>query len=234
MTRAARAAAAAGAVAFSLAHVGSPDTLFEGWAGPYPVRVIVRTPGVVPGLADIAVRITAAPERVRTVTVLPLRGGVPPAANPPADTARRVPGDSALYAAQLWLMGSGAYSVQVRVVGTAGDGVAIVPVNSLATRRLEMRTPMTAALVAVFLVPASVQSQVLQGFRFSTIDNSQRAGQAFSVTITAVNPSLQRVTGFNGVVNLKQIASFAEAQISPTQDEKADHAPHQHLQGLHD
>src|SRR2546422_5456577 len=35
------------------AHVGSPDTYFEGAAGAYPVRVIVRNPGVVPGLAQI-------------------------------------------------------------------------------------------------------------------------------------------------------------------------------------
>jgi len=61
----------------------------------------------------------------------------------------------------------------------------------------------------------SVHTQVLQGFRFSTIDNSQRAGVAFSITITAVDPTLARVQGFNGVVNLKQIASFAEAAISP-------------------
>jgi hypothetical protein len=62
---------------------------------------------------------------------------------------------------------------------------------------------------------SSVRSQVLQGFRFSTIDNSQRAGQAFSITITAVDPTLARVQGFNGVVNLKQIASFGEAAITP-------------------
>jgi hypothetical protein len=42
--RAVRAAAVLGAVVFSLAHVGSPDTIFEGQAGPYPIRVIVRTP----------------------------------------------------------------------------------------------------------------------------------------------------------------------------------------------
>ena len=62
---------------------------------------------------------------------------------------------------------------------------------------------------------STVRTQVLQGFRFSTIDNSQRAGVAFSITITAVDPSLARVQGFNGVVNLRQIASFAEAVISP-------------------
>jgi Big-like domain-containing protein/flagellar hook capping protein FlgD len=63
---------------------------------------------------------------------------------------------------------------------------------------------------------ATVKTQVLQGFRFSTVDNSQRAGQAFSITITAVDPTLAKVTGFNGVVNLKQVASFAEAAMSPS------------------
>src|SRR2546426_12517810 len=41
------------------AHVGSPDTYFEGAAGPYPVRIIVRNPGVVPGLVQISVRLLA-------------------------------------------------------------------------------------------------------------------------------------------------------------------------------
>src|SRR5207244_9508615 len=61
---------------------------------------------------------------------------------------------------------------------------------------------------------ATVKTQVLQGFRFSTVDNSQRAGQAFSITVTAVDPTLAKVSGFNGVVNLKPIASFAEAVTS--------------------
>src|SRR6185503_4848227 len=125
-----RAAAIAGAIAFSLAHIGSPDTIFEGNAGPYPIRVIVRTPGVVPGLADIVVRITGGPGGIKRVTVLPLRGGLPTAALPPPDTARAVGGDPNLLSAQLWLMSFGAYSVQVNVSGDAGQGQVIVPVNS--------------------------------------------------------------------------------------------------------
>src|SRR5438309_157906 len=46
------------------AHIGSPNTYFEGAAGSYPVRVIVRSPGVVPGLAQITVRLLA-PSAVR-------------------------------------------------------------------------------------------------------------------------------------------------------------------------
>src|SRR5205823_3926527 len=66
-----RLAALAGIVLVASGHVGSPDTYFEGAAGPYPVRVIVRSPGVVPGLAQITVRLLAA-HTVRRVLVLPV------------------------------------------------------------------------------------------------------------------------------------------------------------------
>ncbi len=152
--RAVRLAAVVLVLAVTSAHVGSPDAVFEGHAGPYPLRVVVRAPGVVPGLADISVRITGALDAVRSVTVLPLRGGIPTAALPPADTAKPVAGSPGLYSAQLWLMGFGAYSVRVKVTGTAGEGVAIVPVTAVANRRLELRGPLALALMALgaFLV----------------------------------------------------------------------------------
>jgi hypothetical protein len=130
-------------------HVGSPNAIFEGRAGPWPVRVVVRAPGVVPGLADITVRILAASESVTTVTVLPLRGGRPTAALPPPDTALRVEGEPALYTAQLWLMSSGAYSVSVRVTGGRGEGEVNVPVVSVATRRLGMQRGVGVLLAAL-------------------------------------------------------------------------------------
>ena len=151
------------------AHVGSPDTFFEGQAGPYGIRVIVRPPGVVPGLADITVRILSG-EGVRSVLVLPLRGGRPTAEEPPPDSARAVPGDPRLFSAQLWLMEGGAYSIQVSVDGTAGAGRAIVPVNSIATRRLRFATPLAIGLLglgafllmgALTIVGAAVRESVL-------------------------------------------------------------------------
>lgn len=139
-----------GALTFASGHVGSPDAIFQGAAGPYTLRVTVRTPGVVPGLADIAVRVLSGPH-VTAITVLPLRGGTPTAALPPADTARLVPGDSTQYAAQLWLMAPGAYSVQVNVSGSGGGGTALVPVMALATKRLPMDRPLTWMLLALGL-----------------------------------------------------------------------------------
>ena len=153
----------------SAAHVGSPDTVFQGLAGPYEVRVIVRPPGIVPGLAEISVRVLSG-EGVRSVAVLPLRGGRPTALEPPPDSAKPVPGDARLYSAQLWLMEGGAYSIRVDVAGTAGAGSVIVPVNSIATRRLGFDTPLAAGLLglglflfigALTIVGAAVRESVL-------------------------------------------------------------------------
>ena len=51
------------------AHIGSPNVIYEGLAGPYPLRVVIRPPGVVPGLAEISVRVLQG--TVSRVTVLP-------------------------------------------------------------------------------------------------------------------------------------------------------------------
>ena len=147
MNCATRLAVLAAVTLLASAHVGSPDTYFEGPAGPYRVRVIVRSAGVVPGLAQITVRLLGG-SRARTVTVLPVYWDPRTAAPPPSDTAQIVSGDSALYSAALWLMTSGSYSVQVTVAGTAGTGTAIVPVQAIATRRLELQKPLAVGLAA--------------------------------------------------------------------------------------
>jgi len=160
---------AAAVLLVTSAHVGSPDTVFEGAAGPYRVRVIVRPPGIVPGLAEITVRLLAS-SGVRSVLVLPLRGGRPTAEEPPPDSAKPVPGAPDLYSAQLWLMEGGAYSIHVDIRGAAGSGSVIVPVNSIATRRLGFDTPLAIGLVglgaflfvgAITIVGAAVRESVL-------------------------------------------------------------------------
>ena len=160
---------AAAVLAVASAHVGSPDTFFEGNAGPYRIRVIVRPPGIVPGQAEITVRLLSG-SGVRAVLVLPLRGGRPTAEEPPSDTARLVSGAADLYSAALWLMERGAYSIRVAVLGAAGEGHVIVPVNSIATRRLAFDTPLAIALLglgaflfvgAITIVGAAVRESVL-------------------------------------------------------------------------
>ena len=138
------------------AHIGNLTTIHEGTAGPFPVRVSVRTPTVVPGLAEVSVRVlTNGPLRV---TALPAHSLSGPEGRPPPDLCRPVPGETNLYHAQLWLMVRGTYGIEVEVEGSAGRGRLIVPVHALATTTLPM-TPGLGALLAglgLLLVAAAV------------------------------------------------------------------------------
>jgi hypothetical protein len=134
----------------AMAHVGSPNVFFDGNAGPYAVRVIVRPPMVVPGLADVIVRVPN-PD-VKTVTVRPVFLPVGVAGAPTGDVAEQVRGEPSMYTASVWLMRSGAYSVYVTIDGTRGTGTAVVPVMSVATGRLGVSTGLVATLAVLGLV----------------------------------------------------------------------------------
>ena len=129
------------------AHIGSPNVFFEGNAGSYPVRVVIRPPDVIPGLAEISVRVEAG--GVRRVSVLPVRSDVGSKGAPPPDDARLVRGETNLYTAQLWLMTLGSYSVFVNVEGDQGGGRVIVPVNAMALAQRPMPQVMKAFLLGL-------------------------------------------------------------------------------------
>ena len=137
----------ASAPALSFAHVGSPDVIFDGKAGPYDVRVIVRVPSVVPGLAEVDVRVLHGDATMVRIRPVFWRTGA--SGSPSADVAKPVKGARGLYSGQLWLMARGAYSVYVSVVGPSGYGTASVPVMSVATGRLGMSAGLSAILVAL-------------------------------------------------------------------------------------
>src|SRR4051794_39256066 len=139
MTRWRARAAAIALAAMSMAHVGSPDTFFAGKAGPYDVRVSVRLPGVIPGRAQISVRVAGATaDSGHVVTVRAGQWNVGLKGAPPAEPAAPVPGDPALRAAELWFMTASSYQLSVSVDGPAGHGEAIVPVTALATAQRTM------------------------------------------------------------------------------------------------
>ncbi len=146
MNRFARTLLVLAAVAVASAHIGSPNVLFDGSAGPYPVRVIVRPPEVVPGLAEVIVRVDA-PD-VQQVLIRPVFWRAGTAGAPTGDAIAGVSGQKNLYAGQLWLMAYGAYSVYVSVSGPRGSGTAIVPVSSFATGRL----PLSRSLGTILLI----------------------------------------------------------------------------------
>lgn len=182
------------------AHVGSLNVVYENQAPPVPLRVIIRPPGVVPGLADIDVRVLT--NGVQKVSVLPVhwRAGVNGA--PPPDIARPVEGEPGLYHAELWLMARGAYSVHVEVETTHGTSKVIVPVNSLATSRLPMTESLGGILaglgillflLAISIVGAAVRESVLApGIAATT--RRQWAGRA-AIGVAALILALSLVGG---------------------------------------
>src|ERR687894_6375 len=98
------------------AHVGSPNVFFDGMAGDYPVRVVVRPPQVIPGLAEITVRLTGGDTSgVRRVVVRPVYWRTGTTGSPRGDEAVRVPGPEPLYHGRLWVMRRGSYRVYVPV-----------------------------------------------------------------------------------------------------------------------
>jgi hypothetical protein len=140
--------------ALSMAHVGSPDTFFTGKAGPYAVRVSVRLPGVIPGRAQVAVRVTGATAASgHRVTLQAGQWNVGLKGAPPPDVAVPVPGDPSLYATELWFMTATSYQLSVVVAGPSGRGSVLVPVVALATAERTMTPGLGAILggLGVFL-----------------------------------------------------------------------------------
>lgn len=151
------------------AHVGSPNVFFDGDAGPYPVRVIIRPPEVIPGVAEVTVRLRDA-HNAQSVTVQPIQWAAGSKGAPPPDAAQPVPGAPATWTAQLWLMTASSYSVRVHVEGPAGAGHVLVPVTAVPSRVLGMDKGLGVVLAglglllfagAVSIVGAAVRESVL-------------------------------------------------------------------------
>jgi hypothetical protein len=132
------------------AHVGSPDVFFDGKVGPWPVRITIRMPGVVPGRAEIIAQIQSA-EPV-TVSFTPLSSQIAVSNAPPAEIAQPVRGETNLFTGELWLMTTDAYSIDVHVRGQSGEGSVQIPVNSVATAQLPLPSWLGEILLVLGLV----------------------------------------------------------------------------------
>lgn len=133
-----------------MAHVGSPDTFFAGKAGPYDVRVSVRLPGVIPGRAQVTVRV----EGVKTagshhVAVRAGQWNVGLKGAPPPENAAPVPGNPSLFASELWFMTTTSYQLSVGVDGPDGHGDVLIPVLALATAERQMPPWLGSVLAAL-------------------------------------------------------------------------------------
>src|SRR5713101_5127560 len=132
------------------AHIGSPDVYFEGEAGAYHLLVTVNPPPMVPGVAQVRVRVTSG--TVNSMSLVPVYLTGKEQALPPApDLMRPVPGDPQSFTGQVWLMASGSWEVRVVVEGAQGEGRAGVPVPASARRTLPMQKALGILLIGLML-----------------------------------------------------------------------------------
>ncbi len=156
------------------------------------MRVIVRPPVVVPGLAEITVRIQNG-RKADQVTVQPVQWKAGLKGAPPPDVAVPVPGAPGVWSSQLWLMVSSSYSVRVAVKGADGEGIALVPVAATPSQVLRMRKGLGMVLVGLglFLFAGAI-SLVGAAMRESTLppgdlpDGRRRARARIAVVVAAV------------------------------------------------
>jgi hypothetical protein len=178
------------AVVVSSGHVGDPNAYFEGMAGPYPISVVVRAPRVIPGLADVMIRVRST--SVQQVQVQPVTGQHGVKAAPRAEVAHLVSADSA-YHAKLWLMTQGSYSVRITVSGTQGVGSTFVPVSAMPMGLLQMTRGLGVILSILGLVLFfGVVSIVGAATREASLkpgvqpDADRRKRAAFAMAISAI------------------------------------------------
>jgi len=141
-------------VAFpAYAHVGSKDVYEEVSAGPYKLFVTIRTPNVIPGVANIEVRSSGAKVSSLRMTPTPLTGEA--SKHPPtSDAMTPSAADPAFFTGSLWLMASGAWQVRFDIDGAAGKSSISVPVSAIPLSILPMERPLGIglALLGILLV----------------------------------------------------------------------------------
>jgi len=128
------------------AHVGSPDVFMEGQAGPYSLFVTIQPPAVIPGVAQIQVRISVPGVTEVSATPLAMTGTASRLA-PAADQLIQSKVDRQTFSGAVWLMQTGSWQVRIQARGAQGNGTVSVPIPALAQRTL----PMPEALGALLL-----------------------------------------------------------------------------------
>ena len=131
--------------ASAAAHVGSPNVFFEGHAGVHAVRVVIRPPQTLPGLAQADIRVTDSD--VTRISVRPAFLDASSETLPPPSVATPVAGDPQLWNAAFWLLRRGSYGVQVTLESARGGGSVAVPLQAAALARPILPPALGVALV---------------------------------------------------------------------------------------
>lgn len=233
------------------AHIGTQNVIFEGTAGPYPLRVFIQPPPVVPGRAQVHVRVHNG--AASTVSVLPVRWDAGRKGAPPPDRALPVKDEPGLFTTELWIMDFGAYSVFVDVEGQLGQGTAIVPFNSISSRRLEMprwlgvtflATGLALVCFLILIVGAAFRESVLPPNAIADAARRRRGRWAMAgavVLLSAVlakgnawwaavdnhfqKRRLYKTLEIPATVDERDGRKFLTLKISPDEQDWRDHTP---------
>ena len=181
------------------AHVGSPDIYAEGSAGPYRLFVTIRPPTVIPGVAEIEVRVV--PDKTTDVTAsgiqiapIPLTGEAskhPPVADPMKQSAT----DKQFFTGALWIMAPGSWQVRFTVAGSQGSGVLSIPVPATSSSTQGMQAGLGVVLGSlglllvagvVGIVGAAVRDAQLPAGAPAPTASRRRAWVAMGVTLAFV------------------------------------------------
>lgn len=160
-----------------LAHVGSPDVYFQGQAGPYQLAVTIRTPQMIPGVAEIEIR--SSTPGVRQVKIVPLYiVGTGSKYPPPPDILLPSKDDPQYFTGKLWLMASGSWQVRIEADGDKGAGTLAVPVPAFARNTLPMQKDLGALLTGLMiLLVLAIVSILGAGRREGQLEPGQPSGE---------------------------------------------------------
>ena len=155
-----------------LAHIGSPNVFFDGKAGAHAVRVIIRPPAAIPGIAQIDIRTAVTDVKVRAVLLSATdEAAVPPIAATPVE--------GELSNAALWLSRAGNYDIRV----TVGSDEIHIPLRAASLVRPVMPAGLGSALAiagvllviaAALIAGAAARESTLPPSSAPTVRDTQR------------------------------------------------------------
>ncbi len=131
------------------AHIGSPNVFFDGKAGPHEVRVVIRPPAALPGIAQVDVRAGAG---VSAVSVRPVSLISGKDSAPPAVQSQAVAGDGRLFSAEVWLLHRGDFVMHIALDGPGGSGEVSIPLRAAALVKPEMPAGLGMILGALGII----------------------------------------------------------------------------------
>jgi hypothetical protein len=158
-------------------HVGSPNVYLDGDAGPYHLLITVNPPAMVPGVAQVQVRVISG--TVNSIRIAPVYVNGKDQGLPPSSDLMQPTLDQQTLSGKVWLMESGSWEVRVEVSGSKGIGRLVVPVPAAARRILPMQKALATLLFGLMLLLgfgiASIAGAAARegGLRAGTIPSTQ-------------------------------------------------------------